>query len=204
MQRTLSCRSLAGADLDQSAVMRGRRALSHSLRDEDGSAAERAFPERLQCEVRIAKRIGTHAGANVVAGSEEERACVFSSQIGHRGEFAFSPESTVLERGNVGHVDAGAHHATAFAYVAEGNRYEGADGRKNDGRVEWTQWCIVGTAGPACADASRTIDVSAFADGTRHELVFRYEYAGGAQVDGELFVDDVQVGTVRPIRRDAQ
>jgi len=45
--------------------------------------------------------------------------------------------------------------------------------------------------------ALRTIDVSNFADGTEHELVFRYEYAGGELSDGELFIDDVQVGSVR-------
>lgn len=45
--------------------------------------------------------------------------------------------------------------------------------------------------------ARRTIDVSAFADGAKHDVLFRFEYEGGEASDGELLVDDVQVGTVK-------
>lgn len=48
--------------------------------------------------------------------------------------------------------------------------------------------------------ARRTIDVSAFADDAQHDVLFRFEYAGGEASDGELLVDDVQLGTVRPMK----
>ena len=44
--------------------------------------------------------------------------------------------------------------------------------------------------------ARRTIDVSAFADNAKHDVLFRFEYEGGEASDGELLIDDVQVGAV--------
>lgn len=52
--------------------------------------------------------------------------------------------------------------------------------------------------------ARRTIDLTAFADNAKHDVLFRFEYMGGEASEGELLIDDVQVGTVGTVKGGVQ
>ena len=61
---------------------------------------------------------------------------VAARQVGDRKQLPLLPEDVVRERGNVRHVNAGAHHAAALAHGAQRQRNEIAHRRENNRGVE--------------------------------------------------------------------
>jgi len=128
----------------------GHRALG----DEDGGAVEAAGAEIVEGAVGFVEGIGGGVGDDADLGGEaEEIEAVLAGEIGDGEDVAFTPKEAVGEGGDIGHVNAGADDAAAFADGLERDGNEGASGGENNGGVEGLGGHGVGAAGPFCAEA---------------------------------------------------
>src|ERR1044071_5595349 len=105
---------------------------------------------------RKRKRFHLRAHWNFRRELHELRA-VPARQVGHRTDRPFFPEKRIRKRWNITHMDAARDHSAAFANSLERLRYERADRRKNDRRVELHRRQFIGTAGPDRAEAQRKL-----------------------------------------------
>src|SRR5215212_2533952 len=125
-------------------------------RHENRRALEPAFAQIGQSLVRsregIAHRRGRHAGLGR-DGEEIDR--VLAREVRDRYDLPFLPEIPVREARDVAHVDPSADHPPALANVAERDRDQRSDRRKQDRGIERHRRALVGAAGPDGAELRR-------------------------------------------------
>lgn len=111
-----------------------------------------ALAQAGQSFVGAFEREGPSGGPHRDARGEREKFFgIAASEVRDGTEAAFLPKEFIREGGEVGHMYPAANDNAAFVERFESSRNEAADGRENEGRVEFGGRQRVAAPGPGCA-----------------------------------------------------
>ena len=153
----------------------------------------------MACASVVAHGLGHDAG---LARDIEELLPILARQVGDRDDLPLFPQQAIGKARDVGHVDAGADHAAAFAHRFQCRRHERADGREDDRAVERFGRRRVGGAGPAGAELAGEVLPGDIARPGERENVAALP-AGHLRDDVSRGAEPVQA-ELPPFARDAQ